>query len=88
MNRGRKKQPAAQWVKKTEDPKGKGKEVGESSGQTQTMPPCEELDRKLTNCDLIGPTDETFFNFPAHSERPINLEPPIPDPIVNPQPVT
>ncbi|KAJ0805531.1 hypothetical protein HanPI659440_Chr02g0079371 [Helianthus annuus] len=75
-------------MKKTEDPKGKGKEVGESSGQAQELPPWEELGRKLANCDLIGPADETLFNFPAQSELPINLEPAIPDPIVNPQPNT
>ncbi|KAJ0806051.1 hypothetical protein HanPI659440_Chr02g0085231 [Helianthus annuus] len=49
------------------------------------MPPWEELDRKLANCDLIGPVDEILFNFPAQSQRPINLEPAIPDPIVNHQ---
>ncbi|KAJ0482545.1 hypothetical protein HanIR_Chr13g0655091 [Helianthus annuus] len=87
--RGRRKKPAAQNVKKTEDPKdkGKGKEIGESSGQAQEMPPWEELDCKLANSDLIGPADENLFNYPAESKLPVNLEPAIPDPIVNPRPL-
>ncbi|KAJ0704305.1 hypothetical protein HanPI659440_Chr14g0561221 [Helianthus annuus] len=48
------------------------------------MPPWEELDRKLANSDLIGPADENLFNYPAESQLPVNLEPAIPDPIVNP----
>ncbi|MFS8030943.1 hypothetical protein Hanom_Chr17g01539961 [Helianthus anomalus] len=63
--RGRMKKLAAQKVKKTVEPKGKEKEVGESSGQAQELPPWEELDRKLANCDLFGPTDKTLLNFPA-----------------------
>ncbi|KAM0010011.1 hypothetical protein Hdeb2414_s0082g00780871 [Helianthus debilis subsp. tardiflorus] len=47
------------------------------------MPPWEELDRKLANYDLIGPADENLFNYPAESQLPVNLEPGIPDPIVN-----
>ena len=87
--RGCRKKPAAQKVKKTEDSKDKrkGKEIGESSGQAQEMPPWEELDRKLANCDLIGPADENLFSYPAESQLPVNLEPAIPDPIVNSQPV-
>ncbi|KAJ0836380.1 hypothetical protein HanRHA438_Chr16g0766311 [Helianthus annuus] len=87
--RGRRKKPAAQKIKKTEDPKdkGKGKEIGESSGQAQEMPQWEELDRKLANSDLIGPADENLFNYPAESQLPVNLEPAIPNPIVNPRPL-
>ncbi|KAJ0697593.1 hypothetical protein HanLR1_Chr10g0370661 [Helianthus annuus] len=89
--RVRRKRPTVQKakVKKAEDPKDKGKgiEIGESSGQAQEMPSWEELDRKLALSDLIGPADEDFFYYPVESQLPIDLEPAIPDPIVNPQPL-
>ncbi|KAF5757403.1 hypothetical protein HanXRQr2_Chr17g0826281 [Helianthus annuus] len=85
----RKKKQAVQKVIKTKDSKdkGKGKEIGESSRQAQEMPSWEELDRKLALSDLIGPADENLFNYPAEAQLPVNLEPTIPDPIINPRPL-
>ncbi|KAJ0785993.1 hypothetical protein HanOQP8_Chr02g0049781 [Helianthus annuus] len=83
---GRKKKPAAQKVKKTVELKGK-EVLGESSSQAPALPPWEELDRKLANCDIFGPTDENLVNVPVQTELPINLEPAIPEPIVNPLPL-
>ncbi|KAJ0612218.1 hypothetical protein HanHA300_Chr01g0025061 [Helianthus annuus] len=81
--RGRKKKPVAQKVKKTVEPKGK-EVLGESSSQALALPPWEELDRKLANCDIFGPADENLVNVPVQTELPINLEPAILEPIVNP----
>ncbi|KAM0025817.1 hypothetical protein Hdeb2414_s0021g00579061 [Helianthus debilis subsp. tardiflorus] len=87
--RVRRKKPAVHKITKTEDPKdnGKGIEIGESFRQAQGMPSWEELDRKLALSDLIGPADENLFNYPIESLLPVNLEPAIPDPIVNPRPL-
>ncbi|KAJ0754716.1 hypothetical protein HanPI659440_Chr09g0349951 [Helianthus annuus] len=51
------------------------------------MPSWEELDRKLALGNLIKPADENLFNYPAEALLPVNLEPAIPNPIVNPQPL-
>ncbi|MFS7995490.1 hypothetical protein Hanom_Chr12g01118521 [Helianthus anomalus] len=88
--RVRRKKPGTQKTIKKEDPKDKGKgiETGESSRKTQGMLSWEEdLDRKLALGDIIGPADETLFNYPAEALLPVNLEPTIPDPIVHPRPL-
>ncbi|KAJ0593203.1 hypothetical protein HanHA300_Chr03g0094401 [Helianthus annuus] len=75
---------------KKEDPKDKGKgiETGESSRQNQEpLSWEEELDRKLALGDIIGPADETLFNYPAEALLPVNLEPAISDPIMHPRPL-
>ncbi|MFS7956463.1 hypothetical protein Hanom_Chr07g00654921 [Helianthus anomalus] len=47
----------------------------------------EELDHKLALGDIIGPANETLFNYPAEALLPVNIEPAIPDPIVHPRPL-
>ncbi|XP_022004736.1 uncharacterized protein LOC110902360 [Helianthus annuus] len=88
--RVRRKKPATQKTMKKDDPKDKWKDIetGESSRPNQEMLSWEkELERKLALGDIIGPADETLFNYPTEALLPINLEPVIPDPIVHPRPL-
>ncbi|MFS7927348.1 hypothetical protein Hanom_Chr04g00308011 [Helianthus anomalus] len=83
------KKPANQKTMKKDDPKDKGKgiEIGESSKPNQEpLSWEEELDRKLSLGDIIGPADVTPFSYPAKALLPVNLEPAIPGPIMHPRP--
>ncbi|KAJ0709199.1 hypothetical protein HanLR1_Chr09g0337601 [Helianthus annuus] len=61
--------------------------MGESSKQTEEVTFQEEIDRLLASCDIIRPINNNHYPYPAETQLPMNLEPAIPDPLIQAQPL-
>ncbi|KAJ0431688.1 hypothetical protein HanIR_Chr17g0851091 [Helianthus annuus] len=69
------------------DIKQKGIEIGESSKQPEEITFQDEIDRLLSNCDIIEPVNNNLYSYPTTAQFPINLEPAIPEPLIHTRPL-